>query len=236
MMTLEDIRGHFRRHDPFSGHLGIDILEVGEGYAVAEMPLDARHRNGMGNAHGGAVFALVDMVFAALSNADGLYCVNAQDLRHRLPESGTDRPFARGGPATPGGQAPVDLRGPGDGRRRHACGRGHGHGLRNGRTLTLRGPPEGEKKNGYRGNMVCRRRGPFRCGAGFAAFRHVLVRPWRLGCGARPPCSPMNSGCRCWSSAWLPFFFCWPCAARWCGLSGAGPSFPPMRRPKGCRA
>lgn len=78
MRTLEAIRGHFRRHDPFSGHLGIEILEVGEGYAVAEMPLDARHRNGMGNAHGGAVFALADMAFAAVSNAGGLYCVNAQ--------------------------------------------------------------------------------------------------------------------------------------------------------------
>ena len=37
-----------------------------------------RHRNGMGHAHGGAIFALVDMTFATVSNAAGLYCVNAQ--------------------------------------------------------------------------------------------------------------------------------------------------------------
>ena len=36
------------------------------------------HRNGMGHAHGGAIFALVDMTFATVSNAAGLYCVNAQ--------------------------------------------------------------------------------------------------------------------------------------------------------------
>ena len=42
------------------------------------MPLDERHRNGMGHAHGGAIFALVDMTFATVSNAAGLYCVNAQ--------------------------------------------------------------------------------------------------------------------------------------------------------------
>ena len=32
----------------------------------------------MGHAHGGAIFALVDLTFAAVSNADGYFCVNAQ--------------------------------------------------------------------------------------------------------------------------------------------------------------
>ena len=58
--------------------MGIELLEVGPEHGVAIMPLDERHRNGMGHAHGGAIFALVDMTFATVSNAAGLYCVNAQ--------------------------------------------------------------------------------------------------------------------------------------------------------------
>ena len=53
MLTLEEIRAHFRRHDPVSSSLGIEVLD-------------------------GAVFVLADVAFAALSNANGLYCTNAQ--------------------------------------------------------------------------------------------------------------------------------------------------------------
>lgn len=78
MLSHEEVRQHFNHHDPFARHLGIKLLEVGPEHGVAVMPLDARHRNGMGHAHGGAIFALVDMTFATVSNAAGYYCVNAQ--------------------------------------------------------------------------------------------------------------------------------------------------------------
>lgn len=78
MPTPEEVRFHFNRHDPFAKYLGIEMLEVGTERGVAIMPLDGRHRNGMGHAHGGAIFALADMTFATVSNAAGLYCVNAQ--------------------------------------------------------------------------------------------------------------------------------------------------------------
>lgn len=77
-MTHEEIRDHFNKHDPFSNSLGIRLEEVGEEYGVATMPLTPRHRNGMGNAHGGAIFALIDMTFAAACCAMGTYCVNTQ--------------------------------------------------------------------------------------------------------------------------------------------------------------
>ena len=57
MLSHEDIRQHFNHHDPFASHLGIELLEVGSEYGVAVMPLDARHRNGMGHAHGGEIVA-----------------------------------------------------------------------------------------------------------------------------------------------------------------------------------
>ena len=81
MPSYEEVRYHFNHHDPFARHMGIELLEVGSEHGVAIMPLDERHRNGMGHAHGGAIFALVDMTFATVSNAAGLYCVNA----HRPP-------------------------------------------------------------------------------------------------------------------------------------------------------
>ena len=77
-MTLEEIRAHFRRHDPVSSSLGIEVLEVGRGYSLVGMPTHGCQLNGMGTVHDGAIFVLADVAFAALSNADGLYCTNAR--------------------------------------------------------------------------------------------------------------------------------------------------------------
>lgn len=78
MLTLDELSRHFQRHDPFSRQLDIRLLSIEDGHSVAEMPLDVRHSNGMGNAHGAAIFALIDFVFAAASNAAGIYRVTAQ--------------------------------------------------------------------------------------------------------------------------------------------------------------
>ena len=78
MLTLEEIRAHFRRHDPVSSSLGIEVLDVGREYSLVEMPPHGCQLNGMGAVHDGAVFVLADVAFAALSNANGLYCTNAQ--------------------------------------------------------------------------------------------------------------------------------------------------------------
>ena len=77
-MTNDEVHEHFKNKDTFAKHLGIEILKIGDGYGEATMPFDERHRNGMGNTHGGAIFALADMAFAAASNASGIFCVNAQ--------------------------------------------------------------------------------------------------------------------------------------------------------------
>ena len=73
MLTLEEIRAHFRRHDPVSSSLGIEVLDVGREYSLVEMPPHGCQLNGMGAVHDGAVFVLADVAFAALSNANGLY-------------------------------------------------------------------------------------------------------------------------------------------------------------------
>ena len=69
--TSEIVRRHFRTHDTFADHLGIELLEVKPGYAKAAMPLEAPQKNGVGLAHGGAIFGLADVAFGGASNANG---------------------------------------------------------------------------------------------------------------------------------------------------------------------
>lgn len=63
------IKNHIEEHDTYGKHLGVTIQSAEAGHAVASMPVDDRHRNGVGLVHGGALFALADIAFAAASNA-----------------------------------------------------------------------------------------------------------------------------------------------------------------------
>lgn len=65
------VRRHFTEHDTFAGHMGIEITEASEGRAEAVMPLGAAQKNGVGLAHGGALFALADVTFGVASNSRG---------------------------------------------------------------------------------------------------------------------------------------------------------------------
>lgn len=68
---MEHVRRFIAERDTFARHLGIEITEVARGHARAVMPLDARHRNGVGVAHGGAIFAVADLALAAACNTRG---------------------------------------------------------------------------------------------------------------------------------------------------------------------
>jgi acyl-CoA thioesterase len=69
--TADLVRRHFSVHDTFARHMGIEVLEVKPGYARASMPLEAPQKNGVGLAHGGAIFGLADVAFGGASNASG---------------------------------------------------------------------------------------------------------------------------------------------------------------------
>lgn len=123
MLTLEEIRAHFRRHDPVSSSLGIEVLDVGREYSLVEMPPHGCQLNGMGAVHDGAVFVLADVAFAALSKANGLYCTNAPDLHFVCAFRPRGAP-AWGSARAPFGEAAFHIRGPGNRCRRGPCGRG----------------------------------------------------------------------------------------------------------------
>ncbi|MCL6612309.1 MAG: hotdog fold thioesterase [Peptococcaceae bacterium] len=57
--------------DALARHLGIRLIEVKPGYARAVMEVRPELLNGVGVTHGGAIFSLADIVFAAASNAHG---------------------------------------------------------------------------------------------------------------------------------------------------------------------
>jgi acyl-CoA thioesterase len=71
---MNDIK-KFVENDRFSKHLGIEMLEYGQGRAKARMEIKQQHLNSAGMLHGGAIFALADAVFSAASNSHGTLAV-----------------------------------------------------------------------------------------------------------------------------------------------------------------
>ena len=57
--------------DRFATGIGIELLEVGAGRAVARMAVGPGHLNAAGVVQGGAIFTLADFAFALASNSRG---------------------------------------------------------------------------------------------------------------------------------------------------------------------
>jgi acyl-CoA thioesterase len=54
--------------DNFREHLGIDCIEIKDGYAKMAMKVTKEHTNSLGFTHGGAIFSFADCAFAEASN------------------------------------------------------------------------------------------------------------------------------------------------------------------------
>jgi acyl-CoA thioesterase len=70
-IVLKNIKNFFASEDKFARHSGIELLDVGTGWAKACMKVEAYHLNGAKTVHGGAIFTLADFVFAVASNSYG---------------------------------------------------------------------------------------------------------------------------------------------------------------------
>ncbi len=64
-MTIQE----FLQGDKFALLAGVELLEVGNGYAKARMEIKPEHHNGGGVCQGGAIFTLADLAFAAATNS-----------------------------------------------------------------------------------------------------------------------------------------------------------------------
>jgi len=71
---IEKVKRYFKK-DQFANLLGIELVELSLGRAVARMTLRKDHYNSISIAHGGAIFTLADLAFAAASNSHGLIAV-----------------------------------------------------------------------------------------------------------------------------------------------------------------
>lgn len=58
------------KHDKLMRYLDMTIETATPEYSRVVMPITENHRNGMGVAHGGAIFALADVAFGSAANAD----------------------------------------------------------------------------------------------------------------------------------------------------------------------
>ena len=63
-----EVVAHMMEHDLFSQWLGIEILEIKEGYSKVKMAVRKEMINGFGIVHGGIAFSLADSAFAFACN------------------------------------------------------------------------------------------------------------------------------------------------------------------------
>ncbi len=63
-----DVVSHMMEHDRFSQWLGIEIVEIKEGYSKIKMTIREEMVNGFGIIHGGIAFSLADSAFAFACN------------------------------------------------------------------------------------------------------------------------------------------------------------------------
>jgi acyl-CoA thioesterase len=73
-ITSEALKAFFRK-DAFAEFVGIELIEAGNGRAMARLKLRDHHRNGIGLIQGGVIFTLADLSFAAAVHSRGQIAV-----------------------------------------------------------------------------------------------------------------------------------------------------------------
>lgn len=72
----EDLKRFFKK-DVFCNYVGIELKEVFDGRAKAELEIREEHLNGIRIVHGGVIYTLADLAFAAAANSKGRVAVAA---------------------------------------------------------------------------------------------------------------------------------------------------------------
>ena len=67
-VTATIVVAHMMQHDLFSQWLGIEVLEIKEGYSKIKMTIRPEMINGLGIIHGGVTFSMADSCFAFACN------------------------------------------------------------------------------------------------------------------------------------------------------------------------
>jgi acyl-CoA thioesterase len=75
MCSTNESKKQYFENDRFAAETGISLVELRSGYAKAYLRLEQRHLNSVGIVHGGAIFTLADLAFAAAANSGGKVAV-----------------------------------------------------------------------------------------------------------------------------------------------------------------
>lgn len=75
MNNNKTLLDYLNEMDRFAAHSGIQLVEIREGYAKAQMRVEEHHLNGGGVCQGGALFTLGDLTFAGAANSHGKLCL-----------------------------------------------------------------------------------------------------------------------------------------------------------------
>jgi acyl-CoA thioesterase len=67
-VMAKDVVSHMMKHDLFSQWLGIETIEIKEGYSKIKMMVRPEMINGLGIVHGGIAFSFADSAFAFACN------------------------------------------------------------------------------------------------------------------------------------------------------------------------
>lgn len=67
-MTPELVVAHMMKEDLFSQWMGIEVLELRNGYSKIKMAIRSEMINGLGIVHGGITFSMADSAFAFACN------------------------------------------------------------------------------------------------------------------------------------------------------------------------
>ena len=68
MSTAKEVVDHMMENDSFSQWMGLEVLDVKDGYSKVRMTIRKEMVNGFGIVHGGLAFSLADSAFAFACN------------------------------------------------------------------------------------------------------------------------------------------------------------------------
>ena len=78
MSKAKEIVDHMMQNDAFSRWLGIEVVELREGFCKLKMTLRKEMTNGFSIAHGGITYSLADSALAFASNSNGIKSVSIE--------------------------------------------------------------------------------------------------------------------------------------------------------------
>jgi acyl-CoA thioesterase len=114
LLDLEKYKKYFNKADMFSVNNGMQLVEIGEGYARAEMTISKNSMNYMGSMHGGLLYTMADITAGTAFVFRGKQCVTLSANTDYIKPAFSGRVIAEARVISPGKtvcRCEVDIRG-----------------------------------------------------------------------------------------------------------------------------